>query len=102
MRKVIGVVLLNAAVLALVLTTAAGAQAQPDVADLLARVGDRVAEFYNRGKNVICIETSTVQPIDATNSPDGFARTVESELRVEADGGDAPGEPAIIRKIRKV
>ena len=66
------------------------------------RVGDRVAEFYTRAKNVICIETSTVQPVDFHNSPGGFARTVESELHVEADSGQAPGEAVIVRKVRKV
>jgi len=78
------------------------AQAQPDVEELLVRVGERVAEFYKRAKNVICIETSTVQAVDFSNSPVGFARTVESELRIEADGGQSPGEAAVVRKVRKV
>ena len=95
-------VLTCALALALAAMTAAGAQAQPNVDELLVRVGERVAEFYKRAKNVICIETSTVQPIDFNNSPVGFARTVESELRVEADSGQAPGEAAIVRKVRKV
>ena len=88
--------------LALAAMTAAGAQAQPNVEELLVRVGERVAEFYKRAKNVICIETSTVQAVDFNNSPVGFARTVESELRIEADSGQAPGEAAIVRKVRKV
>src|SRR5688572_18226371 len=94
---------LNAAVLAgalaLAATTAAGAQAPVNVEELLVRVGGRVAEFYNRAKHVICIETSTVQAIDLSNSPVGFARTVESELHVEVDRGKAPGDAAIVRKI---
>ncbi len=81
---------------------APGAQAQASVEELLTRVGERVAEFYKRATNVICIETSTVQPVDSGNSPRGFARTVESELRVETEGGPAPGEAAIVRKVRKV
>ena len=88
--------------LALAAMTAAGAQAQPNVEELLVRVGERVAEFYKRAKNVICIETSTVQPVDFNNSPDGFVRTVESELHFEADSGQTPGEAAIVRKVRKV
>jgi hypothetical protein len=88
--------------LALAAMTAAGAQAQPSVEELLVRVGERVAEFYERAKNVICIETSTVQRVDVNTSPDGFARTVESELHVEADSGQAPGEAVIVRKVRKV
>jgi hypothetical protein len=78
------------------------AQTQLDVDELMVRVGNRVAEFYTRAKNVICIETSTVLPIDYSNSPDGFARTVESELHVEADSDQTSGEAAVVRKIRKV
>ena len=40
--------------------------------------------------------------VDFNNSLVGFARTVESELRIEADSGQIPGEAAIVRKIRKV
>ncbi|MEO5742893.1 MAG: hypothetical protein ABIS29_20085 [Vicinamibacterales bacterium] len=96
------IVLPGALTLALATMTTSGAQAQLNVEELLARVGERVAEFYERGKNVICIETSTVQGVDLSYSPQGFPRTVESELRVEADGGQAPGEAAIVRKIRRV
>ena len=51
---------------------------------------------------MICLETSTVQPIDRSYSSQGFARIVESELRVEAAGGDAAGEATILREVRKV
>jgi hypothetical protein len=96
------IVLPGALALALPAMTAAGVQAQPDVEELLVRVGERVTEFYTRAKNVICIETSTVQRIDFNNSPEGFVRTVESELHVETDKGQTPGEAAIVRKVRKV
>jgi hypothetical protein len=88
--------------LALAAKTAAGGQAQPHVEELVVRVGERVAEFYKRAKNVICIETSTVQAVDFNHSPVGFARTVESELRIEADGDQSSGEAAVVRKVRKV
>jgi hypothetical protein len=101
---------LNAAVLpgalalaaALAAMTPARAQAPPEVEDLLARVGERVAEFYKRARNVVCLETSTVQAIDLNNSLVGFARTVESELHVEAGTGHPPGEAEFVRKVRKV
>jgi hypothetical protein len=96
------VVLPGTLTLALAVMTVARAQEQPNVEELLGRVGERVAEFYQRAKNVICIETSTVQPVDFSNSPGGFVRTVESELHLEADGGQAPGEAAIVRIVRKV
>jgi hypothetical protein len=95
------IVLLAVLALALASTTAGGAQAQQGVDELLTRVGERIAEFYKRAQNVICIETSTVQPVDLGYSPDGFARTVESELRVEAEG-ETPGEATVVRKVRKV
>ena len=89
--------------LALAAMTAAGAQQpQPNVEELLVRVGERVAEFYKRAKNVICIETSTVRPVDFSNWQEVFGRTVESELHFEADSGQTPGEVAIVRKVRKV
>jgi hypothetical protein len=97
-------VLPAALVLALTLSamTPAGAQTQPNVEGLLVRVGERVAEFYKRAKNVICIETSTVQPVDSSNWPEGFVRTVESELQFEAGDGQTAGEVAMVRTIRKV
>jgi hypothetical protein len=73
----------------------------PIAADVLARVGERVAEFYKRAKNVVCLERSMVQGIDFNNSPTGFPRIVESELHLE-DDGQAPGEAAIVRRVRKV
>ena len=83
-------------------TTDAGAQAQPNVDDLLSRVGEKLAEFYDRATRVICLETSRVQPINLSYSPQGFARTVESELRVEAEGGDIAGGAKVVREVRKV
>jgi hypothetical protein len=93
---------LSSAALAAVLTLAATtvrAQPQPDVHDVLARVAARVVEFYNRARNVICIERSTVQPVDFNYSAIGFPRTVESELRIEAD---TAGEATVVRTVRKV
>jgi hypothetical protein len=95
-------VLPGALALALAAMTVAGVQAQPNVDEVLMRVGARVAEFYKRALNVVCIETSTVQRVDFNNSPDGFARTVESELHFEADNEGPPGAAALVRKARKV
>jgi hypothetical protein len=80
-------------------TTTAGAHATPDVLEVLTSVGERVTEFYNRAKNVICIERSTVQGVELNYSVVGFARTVESELRIEANGA---GEATVLRTVRKV
>jgi hypothetical protein len=82
----------------------AAPQASPDIEALMTHVGTRVADFYRRAQSVICVERSTVQPIQSNWAPDGFARTVESELRVEsedADGETLP-EAKVIRDIRRV
>jgi hypothetical protein len=86
------------------LPRAADAQTPPRIDELLARVGERIAAFYERAQHVICIETSSVQPIDRTYSSAGFARTVESELRVDAPGneGGGGGEPTVMRAVRTV
>jgi len=85
------------------LAVGAGAQA-PDVDSLLERVGERIAEYYRRAQNVVCIEKSTVQPIGFNFSPEGFARVTESELHVESDAGDSdgPGEAKVVRELRRV
>jgi hypothetical protein len=75
-----------------------------DVAAVVARVGERVAEYYQRAQRLICIERSTVIPISSDWRTEGFARTVESELRVELDGTDGGALPAarVTRQIRRV
>src|SRR4051812_32704719 len=101
-HKPLNIVLLFALALAFAPIAGVRGRAQPEAEGLMGRVGERVAEFYNRGKNVICIETSTVQPVNSNNSPEGFARTVESELHIEAEGDQGSGEPSVVRKILKV
>ena len=89
----------------LVRIAASGApQAEPDLPTLLEAVANRVTTYYHRAQNVVCTETSTVQPIDRQWSSQGFARTVESELRfeLEAADGDAVPDGRIVRDVRRV
>ena len=82
----------------------AAPQALPDLAELIGAVGERVASFYERAEHLICLNISTVQPIDRNRSFQGFARAVESELRVElipTDGDALPGA-RVVRKIQRV
>ena len=100
------------AVLALTLTpvlfasrlTLTSAQSTSDIDLLISRVGERVAEFYKRAQTVMCTEKSTMQPISRDWSGDGMPRTVESDLRIEMQGGDIdmPVEPTLVRDVRSV
>jgi hypothetical protein len=94
----------TASTIAIAAGAVALAHAAPDVDMLLGRIGDRIAEYYKRAQNVICVEKSTVQPIGWNLTPDGFARVVESELHVEADAGEGAerGEAKVVREIRRV
>src|SRR5262249_17938258 len=82
----------------------ASTKTAPNLDELMTRVGERIAEYYRRAQAVICTEKSTVQPIGLNLTPQGFPRTVESELRVETDApdGDGPPEAKVLREIRKV
>lgn len=77
---------------------------RPDVHAVIAQVGERVAAYYQRAQRLICTEHSTVVPIGTDWSSQGFARTVESELRVELDGADGGAVPSarMTRQIRRV
>ncbi len=82
----------------------AAPQAPSGVDAVMARVGERIADYYRRAQSVICVEESTVQPIQTNWSPEGLARTVVSELRVEPDAADGDLLPGakIVRDIRRI
>ena len=93
--KALNAVMLPCA-LALALATAIvnGAQAQPNVEELWCASAKGVAEVDRCARRSLSVsETSTVHSC-RNNSTMGFARTVESELRVEADSGQTLGEPS--------
>src|SRR3954462_11691146 len=81
----------------------AASQASQDVTACMRLVGERVAEYHRRMQSVMCVERSTVQPIQSNYSPDGFSRTVESDLRVEFSAdGDAQPTATVVREVRRV
>jgi hypothetical protein len=82
----------------------AAPQTNPGIEPLMTRVAERVAEYYRRAQRVICVERSTVQPIQSNWTPDGFARTVESELRIESEFADVASPPTVrvIRAVRRI
>lgn len=99
---------LPAIVAALAAVAAAGTSAQSthDVSIVLAHVGERLEQYYKRVQNIICTEKTTTQPVSSDMTPTGFARIIESELRVEldaaADDGEMAAEPKIVRSVRKI
>ena len=79
------------------------AQAPPDIETLLARVGERIADYYKRAQNVVCIEKTMVQPVGYDYAPRGFARVTEYELRVEAGRRRRDGATRkVVRQLLKV
>jgi hypothetical protein len=93
-------------IVALSIAGTVGVVAQPhgELETVLARVGERIAEYYKRAQNVMCIEKAVMQPIGWNFGPDGLARITESELRIEPDteDGDGGGEAKVVRVIRKI
>src|SRR5580765_1652040 len=83
---------------------ASDAPARPDVRLIVARAGERVAAYYHRAQQLICLERSTVIPIDTDWTVRGFARTVESELRVELEAldGDSLPDAQITRQVLRI
>ena len=79
-------------------------QTRPDVTTLMARIGDRVVSYYHRAQAVLCVESSTVQPINSDWTFEGMARTVESDLRVEFEATDGDGLPeaSLVREPRRI
>jgi hypothetical protein len=82
--------------------SAAGSPGRPDLTTLVDGIGERLAEYYRHAQQLVCLERSTVTPIDSSWRLDGFARTVESELRFDIDETAAVREPRVTREIRRV
>jgi len=83
---------------------AAPEQGPHDPDAIVALVGARIADYYRHAASLICVERSTVQPIGSDWGPDGMARTVESELRIEAEAADGSmlPEARVVRDVRRV
>jgi hypothetical protein len=93
-----------------VLLTAGSVAAEPSVPapslrEVLTRAGERVAQFVARAQSIMCLEVVRLQPLDPGLSPAGFARVVESELRLSWDAaaeGDGSTEAHAVRQLLKV
>jgi len=92
-----------------VLTAVVSAQTVPPpdpLEDLLGRVATRVEAYFARVQKVLLAETTMIQNIGSDLSPQGFARVLEADLRVESDvmegDGDNTVETRVVRELRKV
>lgn len=83
-------------------SAAAGGPGRPDLTTLVDGIGERLAEYYRHAQQLVCLERSTMTPIDSAWRLDGFARTVESELRLDIDETSEVREPRVTREIRRV
>ena len=85
-------------------SVSAAPQEPADVEALLTRVAERVVDYYHRAQSVVCLERSIVQPVRPNWTLDGFARTVESELRVESEptDGDLLPRAQVVRNVRRI
>ena len=95
-------------VAAALMATAAAASKDPppDMPALLARVGERVEQYYARAQSIVCLETVKLQPLTPDFSADGgHTRQLVYELRVSwdppADDRAAP-EAKVLRELVKV
>jgi hypothetical protein len=82
------------------------AQERVGLEEALDRVGEKIEQYFAHAQRIVFIETATIQYIGSNMTPDGFARVLESEVRVEtlpADGdGDGSAETKVLRELRKV
>ena len=80
----------------------AGATTGPPDAALIARIGERVAAYYQRAHRLICTERSSVIPVGSGGIVPEFARTVESEVRVEIDDSDDAPVARVTREVQRI
>ena len=76
-----------------------------DLATVIERAGDKVEEYFARAQSLVCLETVRLQPLSSGLTPDGFGRTVQSELRLSWDPfapSDSPPEARTLRQVLKV
>ncbi len=79
--------------------------AADDVNAALDRIGERVAAYYTNAQSIVALETVRIQPETRNMTPDGFARVLVYDLRVEWNpiaGDGHPPEANIVRELVSV
>jgi hypothetical protein len=78
------------------------APARLDLASLLHSAGAKVEQYFARAQSLVCLETVRLQPLNNGLGADGFARMVESELRLSWDPFNHSEEAPEARTLRQV
>lgn len=91
-------------VFAAAFTAAIAADQAPgfDLAFVLNRAGERVAEYFARAQSIVCLEKVSLQKLALGFGADGPARFVESELRLSWDPSPENPTPTEARTLRQV
>jgi hypothetical protein len=80
--------------------------APADVPAMLARIGERVEQYYARAQSIICTETVRLQPLSSSLSfEDAHAQTLVYEDRIvwaASDDAQTAPEPQVLRELVKV
>ena len=69
---------------------------------MLDRIGAYVEQYYARAQSVLAVESVTVQPLTRDLSPEGFARRLVYELRLEWNPEADGAEPNVVRTLVSV
>lgn len=90
--------------LGLIGTSAVSAQAplRQSLDELLQSAGEKVEQYFSRAQSLVCLESVRLQPLTHGLGADGFARTVESELRLAWDPFSHTDEAPEARTLRQV
>jgi len=104
-RRVRRIVLASAALLATTIVSAEERRSTASLKEVLERAGERVERFFTRAQSIVCLEIVRLQALNFGLTPDGPARTVESELRLSWEptaNGDPSTEAQTLRQLLKV
>ena len=79
--------------------------AADDVSAVLDRIGDRVAAYYTNAQSIVALETVRIQPETRSLMPEGPARVLVYDLRVEwtpVAGDGRPPQANVLRELVSV
>jgi hypothetical protein len=78
------------------------AAAPEDVRALLARMGERVEQYFARAQSIVCTEVVMIEPLTPTFlSEGGDARELVYDLRMSWEAGEG-GSPPSVRLLRQL